>query len=186
MKGKLLKGISLVCMLTMLFSVTVLAAPSTQSNTTDATPKAVNTTAYAAGVTASVDGANVTLSAVTQSVINSAVAFGSSLGSGASLLFCVDVKADKGGVATFANSGIVSGMKLRAGHMKADGSWEEYKIVEVGNGYVKIQCPSFSPIAVFSVSASPKTGETVPVALLIALASLFGMCVCVKKVRLEQ
>lgn len=65
-------------------------------------------------------------------------------------------------------------------------AWETIVPDSVENGKVTFSTPSLSPISVVKLDVStvkeaPKTGETMPVAMIVAIIGLAGVCVCGRK-----
>lgn len=126
-----------------------------------------------------------------------------------------EVSAAKPFVASFTNSSFVVGKNYVALHMKKDGTWEVLPVAISGNT-ATVKFTSLSPVRFFEVvpetekagdddddddsaevtpvnprtgepaAASPKTGETVPVAGMMALICLAGVAVCASKVRYNR
>lgn len=117
----------------------------------------------------------------------------------------------KGVSVTLNVSAVKEGNNYVALHQKADGSWETLPVEVVADGVVKIKFTSLSPVVLVQVEkadvddddddaekaveetpaadgtvASPKTGETLPVAGVMAVICLTGAVVCAKKVRFSE
>ena len=65
-------------------------------------------------------------------------------------------------------------------------TWDPIVPTSVANGAVTFETPSLSPIAIVEVNVataatSPKTGETVPAAMMFVLIGAVGAAVCTKK-----
>ncbi len=81
---------------------------------------------------------------------------------------------------TIAVPGVTAGQKVAVLHQKADGTWESVPVTNVSAGSVTATFTSLSPVAIVSY-ASPKTGESFPVAGAVCIVALFGAALCVKK-----
>lgn len=121
-------------------------------------------------------------------------------------LLVIDLHSDKENVElTFAVPGAATGKRYALLHMNADGSVKEvlpatcaadgtitatfttfsiYAVVEIEE--VGDNGPAESPAPAPSDNTSPKTGETMPVAGIMALLLLAGAVVCAKKVRFNH
>lgn len=110
----------------------------------------------------------------------------------ASILTIVDVKASKASkdangnyVVTLSHANIVAGDAIVILHYTGK-SWETIIPSSIANGSVTFASASLSPIAVVkldvtSVSRSPKTGQTVPMAVVIMIIGAVGTTVCGKR-----
>ncbi len=76
--------------------------------------------------------------------------------------------------------GITAGQKIAVLHQKADGTWESVPVVGVAAGSITATFTSLSPVAIVSY-ASPKTGESMPVAAVAALIAFAGAVLCMHK-----
>ena len=164
-------------------SVTTFAATST--STVNATASDVS------AVTASTkDGAAVSVSAVTETVVTDAqkaavalVGQDADKNAGTVQVEKVfELKATLTGPTdiTIAVPGITAGQKVAVLHQKADGTWESRPVTDVSNGSVTATFDSLSPVAIVTY-ASPKTGESLPVAGAACIIALFGAALCIKK-----
>ena len=125
-----------------------------------------------------------------QTLANAAVNSGSRVT--ASILTVVEVKAsnaskDANGnyVVTLGHSNIAAGDAIVVLHYTGN-SWETIVPSSVAKGSVTFTSASLSPIAVVkldvaTVSQSPKTGQTMPVAVVVLMIGTVGAAVCGKK-----
>jgi hypothetical protein len=91
-----------------------------------------------------------------------------------------------------AVKGVVASKSYIVLHQKADGSWERLD-AEVKDGVITATFKgSFSPVVIAEVegdgsaaagTSSPKTGETAPLATVLAVVMLAGAALCTKKVK---
>ncbi len=86
---------------------------------------------------------------------------------------------------TLKISGISAGDTLAVLHYNGS-AWETIKPSKVADGSVTFATSSLSPISVVklevsSVTSSPKTGQTMPYAVIVVAAGLLGAAVCTKK-----
>lgn len=112
----------------------------------------------------------------------------------------ISVAGFNGGTASIplAVSGVVKGESVYGIHIKADGTTEYIPAIASDNGVVNIVTTSFSPIIIVKgqmpakapvattttatdTTTSPKTGEVIPYAMILAFACLAGAAVCTKK-----
>lgn len=169
----------------MVFGSSMTAFAATSTSTVAAT--AADVSAVSA-VTA--DGTAVTVSAVTEAVVTDAQKAAVALVGQSAAANAGAVQVEKVFELTAAISGptditisvpgVTAGQKVAVLHQKADGTWESIPVKNVSAGSVTATFTSLSPVAVVSY-ASPKTGESFPVAGVVCIAALFGAVFCVKK-----
>ena len=209
---KLSKMLALSMALALTLGMTVAAAPSVSTSNSNVTNEVLsNQAAWTTAVTA--DGAVVAIGAVDVVTYDAADAAGNAdsvVGGNlevTQILAVVDVQGPEGGAeVTISNRAIEAGKKYVLLHQKADGSWEKIDATRIEAGKITAFFSSFSPVAVVEVApkavannsaattttteatpaASPKTGETLPVAGIAALICLAGVVVCAKKVKFNR
>lgn len=209
---KLSKMLALSMALALTLGMTAAAAPSVSSTDSAVTndvleEQAEKTTAVTA------DGATVTIEAVEVAVYDAVDAAGktdSVVGGNVEvkkILAVVDVQGPAGGAeVTISNPAIEAGKKYVLLHQKADGTWEKIDPSKIEAGKITATFGSFSPVAIVEIAAkagsnnssaaattttttpaaSPKTGETLPVAGIAALICLAGVVACAKKVKFNR
>ena len=197
MKKKLLAVVTALTVMAM-GTVTAFAASPTEGTTEapGATQKASTTIAATATpaeyaqATAVSDGFTVT--AVEKTTVDAAAATDSNKKVTASILSVVNIDAStaaKGAdgkyQVTASISGIKSGDSIAILHYTGS-AWETIVPDSVAAGSVTFKTSSFSPFAVVklevaSVTASPKTGATMPMAVLVIMVGFAGTMVCGKK-----
>lgn len=206
MKKKIAGALVLSLAMALTFGMTVFAASPSTSNTT-AAPAAVAeakqpSMEYVTGVVASktvvVDGVAVEVpdfkvESVAKEVVAAAQEQAKAMvAPNAAVLKAFDVPAPKGvdvskGVQiTFAVPGVAAGQKIAVLHQKADGTWESLPVNNVAQDSVTATFTSFSPVAIVAYEGSPKTGEMLPAAGVLAVICLAGAAVCAKKVRFSK
>lgn len=205
MKMKLTGILALGLAMALTFGMTVSAAPSTSTDThTPAPAPEAQSEAqqpsmgFVTGVVANkklvvggveVEVADFKVEAVSNEVVAKAQEQAKVMvAPNATVLKAFDVPApagidySKGVQITFAVPGIMAGQSIAVLHQKADGTWESLPVNHVGQDSVTATFTSFSPVAIVSYAASPKTGETLPAAALLAVICLAGAALCTKKI----
>lgn len=76
--------------------------------------------------------------------------------------------------------GITAGQSVVVLHQMSNGTWEVVPIAAVSAGSVTATFTSLSPVAIITY-ASPKTGESFPIAGVICVVSFLGAAFCIKK-----
>lgn len=205
MKKKLAGALALSLAMVLTFGMTVCATPSTTTSTNSANNAAVSDAQqtsmdYVTGVVANkkviIGGVekeiDFKVEAVKKEVVTKAQEQAKAIVSpNAAVLKAFDVTLPDGDYSagvqiTFAVPGIAAGQKIAVLHQKADGTWESLTVNHVGQDSVTATFTSFSPVAIVAYEGSPKTGETLPVAGILAVICLAGAAVCAKKIRFNK
>ena len=113
----------------------------------------------------------------------------------ASVKTVVDIKADSATkdangnyTPTIYSANIVAGRQYVALHQNtATGAWNAIAVTNVADGAITVSTPDLSPIAIVeltvsSAATSPKTGETIPAAMMLVIIGMAGAAVCTKKI----
>ncbi len=206
---KLSKMLAVSMALALTLGMTAFAAPS-KSTADSSITNAVLEEQAAKTVAKTADGASVTVAAVDVTVYDAADAAGKAEGVVGStvkvekILAVVDVQGPEGGAeVTIENAAIKADGKYVLLHQKKDGSWEKIDATKIEAGKITAKFSSFSAVAIVEISqkagaapaaapaatdaaASPKTGETLPVAGIALLICLAGAAVCAKKVKFNR
>lgn len=207
---KLSKMLALSMALALTLGMTVAAAPSVSTADSNVTNEVLKDQAAKTTAVTS-DGATVEIAEVDVTVYDAVDAAGktdSVVGGNVEvkkILAVVDVQGPAGGAeVTICNPAIEAGKKYVLLHQKADGTWEKIDATKIEAGKITATFKSFSPVAIVEVAAkagsnnsgaattaatpaaSPKTGETLPVAGIAALICLAGVVVCAKKVKFNR
>lgn len=170
-------------------AVMVLGSSMTAFAATTSTVAATATDVSAVAA-ATEDGTAVTVSAVTETVVTDAQKAAVALVGQSAATNAGTVQVEKvfeltatiSGPTniTIAVPGVTAGQKVAVLHQKADGTWESVPVTNVSAGSVTATFTSLSPVAIVTY-ASPKTGESFPVAGAVCIVALFGAALCVKK-----
>jgi len=192
---KFVKTLAATLATVLVLGMTVSAAGSTSTSTTDSADKAnvENTQAMAkSGQTKAVD-ANGEVVALTFGFgvdMQSAQDFATAHGLG-TVLAQFDMSAAKSNVTvTLKIPGLKNDTAYTALHKKGD-SWEQLATTNNNNGTVSFHVNDCSPFAIVEGTASaavvaPKTGEVIALAAIMAIVMMAGAAVCAKKARIQK
>lgn len=192
---KFVKTLAATLATVLVLGMTVSAAGSTSTSTTDSADKAnvEDTQAMAkSGQTKAVDanGEVVDLTFGFGADLESAQAFATAHGLG-KVLVQFDMSAAKGNLTVILKiPGLKNDTAYTVLHKKGD-SWETIPAVNNNNGTISFHVDSFSPYAVVEGAAgaavvAPKTGEVIALAAIMAIVMMAGAAVCAKKARIQK
>ena len=161
-------------------SLTALAAPSPSTTTTNSGNGGFDVSAYI-----SKDHTDVPASAVGEEIWAEARAAAKQFfGDDAQVIkvFSLTYNLTEATDITVVTSVLNPGQNIAILHKKADGTWENLRMVSLVNGEATATYTSLSPVAiVVKGKISPKTGVTIAVTGLLSLVALFGAAICFKK-----
>lgn len=183
MKKKIL---ALVCatVMTLAMGMSVCAAPSvTADSLATKTQQLTEESIQEFAKVVVVKAGNATVSAVSVEKAAEAVAQAKAVVNDNAFIAAVVELEGEAGTFTLEVPNVYAGQKVVVLHQKADGVWETIKPEAVANGSVTFTVSSLSPVAVVVDTTASKTGDSVNVAALMALASLAGVAVCAKRAK---
>lgn len=142
----------------------------------------LNSFATTATVSSPVDGTKI--NAATGAQATKLIAAANTEVASATILSIVDIEVPGNipTIITLSGLNVVAGQNVDVIHLKADGTTEKCAISSVGNGTVSFVMNSYSPVAIVTGAASPRTGAvSIYVIALIAMAGVAGAFVCARK-----
>lgn len=197
---KLSKMLALGLAMALTFGMTTFAAESPNPNASQEANAMVESVA---GVTTA-DGEEVTYTALDAEDLTGAI---SVLYDDEEIVFGLDVKVTGAATIVISNSLIKADADYVVLHEYAEGKWEELDYVVTKDGEMQITSDDWSPVVIVEVVeadddddddedreaevavdggvVSPKTGEALPVAGVMAVICLAGVAFCTKKVRMN-
>ena len=180
------KILALVCatVMTLAMGMTVCAAPSVTSDSlSTSTQQFDEATIKEFATTTTVKSGNGTISAASVETAAEAIAQAKAVVNDNAFVAAVVELDGEAGTFTLGCPNVWAGQKVVILHKKADGTWETIKPDSVANNSVTFTLSSLSPVAIVVDTTASKTGDMVNVVTLMALASIAGAAVCVKRAK---